>query len=1242
MADLLDDDGAFDDIFGDSIEITAGKDGALTDSAKKQEIDNLLDANFDDIFGSLESPPVSPTNGHKTMSFESDLLEVEKAKVETKSSVMDEIAAALRDADSVVEAVNLSSSGNPATSPSSPKPALRVDTSPPPSSAAPSSLASPGGKGSPVNWETMKMEDKDDFLSWLGEGDDGGGHAASVNNNAVPSSVVAFSGDDDAAPHGNSTKADDGTGNAVSKAMLAVETAAAAAEREPYDVTMRRSASPRKSLTADEEVHLAEKIKEQLQSPHPGAQTVRDICRDYGGVPAAYRSRLWALFLGVSPSSSADRELEQAMTSPGPEDFLNQDVLRDDVLKAGTWAAIALSGGGGELGSRADNIAADMETLLSFYVRRRGIRRTFDGPVGYVAGLADMVAPFYAAGAGSPEAETPDTIVIFKCLYALCSAFMPTAHALSSPRNPWPQLVYHEFRRLLKYHDPALEAHMTAVDPKWSAPQLGKAGGASGVVPSACFFRGFAGVLSHVGLLRLWDYLLVEADPYIPWFVLAAALNKHRGIIFESSSPAILRDAVEQIIKSLNSTSNLEAAIAEAVQLDAATPKAFRKRMRWISSELLTAKHKRGDQIDWRHRFWDFYMVYNQEKIEDAISLIPQFPGKESELARRCEEKYNAPMTGYHLVLRNSFVSVSANEIVPQIIERSERYLRYFLIDCRPTNEVDGGRFGQAFSLNPQILKDKAACGEMIASLSAIKGQAHIAIMGSGKDLLLESFSLIEAAKYAAHDIETVGLCAEAFVSAGFPYVSVVEGGFFSCYRTMEQKYNVNGLVDVSPRKCRPLRFDNYAKLEREKPDAAKLLRAHALHALEEKIKKEKSLMKLNGDPEVEAALAMAMEAAKTGQSLKDKKQRESIEKTISTFKVGFNKFNRSFSDTMKKGVSAINKVVESATVTVDDMEERGEEEGGDVVDVPAFIAFSIDDFEDDEDTDDAGASLSESTDGASVPPPPVADSAEAPPKKESEQRKPVQLSYEECAGKVALERIDEGAILVSSMLQTSLNHHGDGSGGIAFACDDLKKGGFARTRVETFLFNDRLVSVKVFYTDGEGFPVLSRRNSFGKLFTQTQARIAAERAKAARKEISRRFSRMFSKEETSSKGNTGTESPAVDAQDDAPAINGEAPVPSESTVPETKAFERECVEMLCNQSLGSLKKMTVKKNDVSVVSLYFGGAEPVVIKFKDREGFQAALKNTLKIIKLKKKQMMAMQQSKAKKNSDGVDNLLK
>ena len=36
-------------------------------------------------------------------------------------------------------------------------------------------------------------------------------------------------------------------------------------------------------------------------------------------------------------------------------------------------------------------------------------------------------------------------------------------------------------------------------------------------------------------------------------------------------------------------------------------------------------------------------MVFNPEKLEDAIALLPKFPGQESRVARRCEEKYDAP-----------------------------------------------------------------------------------------------------------------------------------------------------------------------------------------------------------------------------------------------------------------------------------------------------------------------------------------------------------------------------------------------------------------------------------------------------------------------------------------------------------------------------------------------------------------------------------------------------------------------
>ena len=140
--------------------------------------------------------------------------------------------------------------------------------------------------------------------------------------------------------------------------------------------------------------------------------------------------------------------------------------------------------------------------------------------------------------------------------------------------------------------------------------------------------------------------------------------------------------------------------IRSATKLDANTPKSFRKKMRHIFTTMISSKPKASKNVDWYGKFWDFYMAFNPEKLEDAISLLPKFPGQEAKLARRCEDKYNAPMTGFHLDLKRKFLTVTAEEIVPQVIERSKRFLRYFVIDCRPSNEVSGGRLGQAWILS--------------------------------------------------------------------------------------------------------------------------------------------------------------------------------------------------------------------------------------------------------------------------------------------------------------------------------------------------------------------------------------------------------------------------------------------------------------------------------------------------------------------------------------------------------------
>ena len=123
---------------------------------------------------------------------------------------------------------------------------------------------------------------------------------------------------------------------------------------------------------------------------------------------------------------------------------------------------------------------------------------------------------------------------------------------------------------------------------------------------------------------------------------------------------------------------------------------------------------------------------------------MPKFPGQEAKLARRCEDKYNAPMTGFHLDLKRKFLTVTAEEIVPQVIERSKRFLRYFVIDCRPSNEVSGGRLGQAWILSLNQIRDERKKDETLESLVGVKDNAHIVIMGSGTDKLLEEISIKE------------------------------------------------------------------------------------------------------------------------------------------------------------------------------------------------------------------------------------------------------------------------------------------------------------------------------------------------------------------------------------------------------------------------------------------------------------------------------------------------------------------
>ena len=82
----------------------------------------------------------------------------------------------------------------------------------------------------------------------------------------------------------------------VLNAMRAIEKAAANSADESYLDVLRRSTSPRRSLSTDDSIALVAKVEEELTKPQPNLQSIRDMCRDFGGVPVSVRTSLAVAF----------------------------------------------------------------------------------------------------------------------------------------------------------------------------------------------------------------------------------------------------------------------------------------------------------------------------------------------------------------------------------------------------------------------------------------------------------------------------------------------------------------------------------------------------------------------------------------------------------------------------------------------------------------------------------------------------------------------------------------------------------------------------------------------------------------------------------------------------------------------------------------------------------------------------------------------------------------------------------
>ena len=135
--------------------------------------------------------------------------------------------------------------------------------------------------------------------------------------------------------------------------------------------------------------------------------------------------------------------------------------------------------------------------------------------------------------------------------------------------------------------------------------------------------------------------------------------------------------------------------------------------------------------------------------------------------------------------------------------------LKYYLVDSRPEGAaLDQGKFPTSVSLSPEILLDADLIQRQEEKFEALRGSVHICIMGEGYSALpkLYGHKMTRGLSECIREDDARNRnCALFFLKRGFPFVSIVNGGFaaahsFLCREGPKIRLSVqNVLMDYHP-----------------------------------------------------------------------------------------------------------------------------------------------------------------------------------------------------------------------------------------------------------------------------------------------------------------------------------------------------------------------------------------------------------------------------------------------------------
>ncbi|KAF1331430.1 Tbc1 domain family member related, partial [Globisporangium splendens] len=482
--------------------------------------------------------------------------------------------------------------------------------------------------------------------------------------------------------HTDEKRSADGCGKPVALKRVSVHEPDAAAD-EKIDAVQEEEESDeqrvlRQGLLRAKEMELFQnQLEKEMLKRRPDHFIIGVICRSLGGVPAHMRSSVWKELLGVARSERL--YLDQSILQV-EEDLENQKVISADAIRTR----------GNDPYFKQPETVELVTKILTYYCKCRNIR--------YKQGMNEVLAPFLILERDPPMPEG----IVFQCFYAMIDKFLPQVFVDREFKSL--QCSFQLYRLLMLYHDPKLCHYLDQHD---MTPEL---------YVTPWFMTLFARNLQPELVFMLWDFFLLEEDPFLMHFVAYAMVAANKEVIM-SAEIAMLPQVLSSI--TLKSRAELEAVCEAALALSKTTPRSFER---------------------------DLYSVCYGGYKESMLPYLRQLSSASSmqvypdELVENLMQRISAKSPAYAKLVRPPIPKAddSMNPLLSPLARgasfSTEKSLSassvfFIVLDCRPVEQYRQCHLSLSYHIDPEVVGSPDALSVLLKGFSRMKG-CHFCFVG--------------------------------------------------------------------------------------------------------------------------------------------------------------------------------------------------------------------------------------------------------------------------------------------------------------------------------------------------------------------------------------------------------------------------------------------------------------------------------------------------------------------------------